>query len=336
MLDEKSIRSLTAQLNHDLREPLNSIQRKLELIRLFSRDFSIDDGESLRTFSEGVNQRIAKVTAIIRSLRDTVLTGNPLSEESFNRQIQEITSISDDVLRQIKVDASNLTVGEQILDYIRQIDTSAKRFQKMLRGLLVIAKLDEPTFVQTNFQKQAGIAAKYIEERLGDSGRQLEAPPIFTWGERASGVADQGMILSIFQNLYENSVKYRSARQLKIHTDIKKISYKEFKTQYPTWAQYISDDGDDLIHIQVSDNGIGIAPRYLTKVFEPYFQVKDKRGAPIDELEGDSKNIGIGLYTVRKMVNIHKGYIFAESDGASYTVFNLVIKAHPDDSSGTK
>ena len=84
-------------------------------------------------------------------------------------------------------------------------------------------------------------------------------------------------------------------------------------------------DIGDLLHIEISDTGIGIDKKDLKKIFDCFYQV-----------ELNDKNIvypgsGIGLYLVRSLVELHKGHISVESEVNVGTKFAIVV---PFDRSG--
>ncbi|HEY65953.1 MAG TPA: GAF domain-containing protein [Caldilineae bacterium] len=65
---------------------------------------------------------------------------------------------------------------------------------------------------------------------------------------------------------------------------------------------------DGHVHIAVSDEGIGIPPDKLERIFERFYQVD---GSTTRRFEG----LGIGLALVREIVELHGGHIWAESGG---------------------
>jgi signal transduction histidine kinase/CheY-like chemotaxis protein len=65
-----------------------------------------------------------------------------------------------------------------------------------------------------------------------------------------------------------------------------------------------SRDGDDAV-VTVADNGIGIAPELLGRMFDVFVQGPQERGG-----------LGIGLSLARQLVEMHGGSITARSDGA--------------------
>lgn len=62
------------------------------------------------------------------------------------------------------------------------------------------------------------------------------------------------------------------------------------------------------VAIQIRDNGIGIAPEVMPKVFDLFTQV----GEPRDRSE---EGLGIGLALVRRLVEMHEGHVRVHSEG---------------------
>jgi PAS domain S-box-containing protein len=83
-------------------------------------------------------------------------------------------------------------------------------------------------------------------------------------------------------------------------------------------------DGSEVI-IRVQDNGVGIMPESLTKVFELFNQV----GKTVDRSRG---GMGIGLALVKRLVEMHNGHVTAESEGlgkGSTFIVRLPLAAMP-------
>jgi len=67
-------------------------------------------------------------------------------------------------------------------------------------------------------------------------------------------------------------------------------------------------DGRPIACIRVTDNGIGVAPDQLERIFEPYVQASTE-ASPVPE------GLGLGLAVSRQLIELHGGAIRAESDG---------------------
>ena len=104
-------------------------------------------------------------------------------------------------------------------------------------------------------------------------------------------------IQTLFQHLIVNAIKFRKAET---HPIIK-ISVKE-KNGFWQFA--------------VNDNGIGIAPAHLTKIFDIFQRLHSR-----EKYEGN----GIGLSHCKKIVQLHGGNIWAASTPNQGSIFYFTI-----------
>jgi signal transduction histidine kinase len=97
---------------------------------------------------------------------------------------------------------------------------------------------------------------------------------------------DRHRLLEVLQNLIENAVKFRSGQGEPV-------------------VEVGSRPGPDGPVVFVRDNGIGIDPRYHDRVF-----------ALFERLDPRVEGTGVGLALVRRIVEVHGGRVWVESDGA--------------------
>lgn len=102
---------------------------------------------------------------------------------------------------------------------------------------------------------------------------------------------DETMVGLILQNLIENACKYRGDSSPKI---------------------CIGRDGQGFF---VQDNGIGFDMRYAERIFKPFERLHG----------GDIQGSGIGLATVRRLVERHGGRIWAESAEGEGATFRFTL-----------
>jgi two-component system CheB/CheR fusion protein len=86
------------------------------------------------------------------------------------------------------------------------------------------------------------------------------------------------------------------------------------------WIELTRDP--DGLALTVRDNGQGIAPEFLPRVFEPFEQADQSSTR-------DHRGLGIGLALVRHFVERHGGTVAATSDGASGAAFTVRLPATP-------
>jgi CheY-like chemotaxis protein len=74
----------------------------------------------------------------------------------------------------------------------------------------------------------------------------------------------------------------------------------------------------EYVQLGVADQGCGIAPDVLPKIFDPYFSTK---------LRGTQKGMGLGLTICHSVVQKHAGAITVESTPARGTIFHVFLPA---------
>jgi PAS domain S-box-containing protein len=83
----------------------------------------------------------------------------------------------------------------------------------------------------------------------------------------------------------------------------------------------VSRSGADVV-IEVSDEGAGISPEMLPRIFEPFVQADRS-------LERSRGGLGIGLTLVKKIVEMHHGHVSVTSRGLGLgTTFSVRLAAH--------
>lgn len=81
---------------------------------------------------------------------------------------------------------------------------------------------------------------------------------------------------------------------------------------------------DDRVRIAVTDTGIGVPADELDRIFDDFYQVEDT-------LTRSQGGLGLGLTLARKLVQLHDGRIWAESDGINAgTTVIIELPQSPD------
>ena len=106
--------------------------------------------------------------------------------------------------------------------------------------------------------------------------------------EDAGVSGDTGELQTVFLNLLDNAVKYSR--------DLVKITVKLRTTQ------------QNKVEIYIRDNGIGIPPQDLKRIFKRFYRVQNASTE-------DRKGTGLGLFIVQSIVKRHGGHIIAKSRG---------------------
>lgn len=117
--------------------------------------------------------------------------------------------------------------------------------------------------------------------------------------------ADPHRVRQVLRNLIDNAVKYSADESLVV-------------------VQGAVQPGE--VVISVADQGVGLAPEHLNRLFEKFFRVKSGLGRHV-------AGTGLGLPIARAIVESHGGRIWAESQVGQGTTlyFTLPLKRAPQD-----
>ncbi len=188
--------------------------------------------------------------------------------------------------------------------YLERIQKNALAMQQLVKDLLELSRVGRGVL---NFEK---INAKEIVERaLLEYSYQVREEPIrFNIQERFPDIyADVTQMTQVFANLIGNAIKFRNPEN---EETVVEVGAEERSREIVFW---------------VRDNGIGIAPEFHERIFNLF-----ERHPHSKKVEGS----GIGLTVVKRIVELHKGKIWVESEAGAgatfyFTLPNPKAKAHP-------
>ncbi|MBN2110738.1 MAG: PAS domain-containing sensor histidine kinase [Methanosarcinaceae archaeon] len=86
---------------------------------------------------------------------------------------------------------------------------------------------------------------------------------------------------------------------------------------------------DDRVHLKIADNGIGVGEEDLLNIFNRFYQVD---GSSTRKYGGN----GLGLYICKKIVEAHKGHIWAEGRQGKGTTIHISLPAKRKDSASSQ
>ena len=180
-------------------------------------------------------------------------------------------------LSHAELERSRLIIGRQVRHMAALLDDLLD-VSRITRGMLTLKK--EIVELRQIFEAAVESARPAIEAKRHDL--TVEWP-----SERIRIDADPVRLTQILTNLLTNAAKY---------TDPEGKIMLESRTEGKT------------ISIYVRDNGIGLAPDMLTKVFDMFSQVASDRGR-------NEGGLGIGLALVKGLIELHGGRVAAVSAG---------------------
>lgn len=231
--------------------------------------------------------------------------------ETANRELESFSySISHDLrtpLRAIDgysavvMDEEGGRVSPESQELLGRIRTAASRMARMIDDLLNLAYIGRAEIERKEVDLSHIVAELSAELSRKDPGRRCDW--VIAPGLRASG--DEGLLRNILENLLENAWRYTSRRE---HARI------EFGMR--------TDPGGRQVFF-VKDNGAGFDLAHAHKLFGAFQRLHADREFP---------GHGIGLATVRRIVQRHGGRVWADGmvdEGATFYFTLGVAPAAP-------
>jgi signal transduction histidine kinase/HAMP domain-containing protein len=190
-------------------------------------------------------------------------------------------------------------------DYLERVEKNAQRLEFLINDILQLSRIG-----RTDVDVQAVRLQELAEEVRGQLAVQLEAKGItFVIPEDLPTVlANRYRLGQVLENLVENAILYIGNPP------------RSSKPTISVGAREITDGWQ----IWVADNGVGIPPEHRERVFRVFERLSAGKAAHPD-------GTGIGLATVRKIVENHGGRVWVEETpgGGATIVFTIVRNGSP-------
>lgn len=184
-------------------------------------------------------------------------------------------------------------VDAKVISYIDYIQVSAKRMTDMISHLLEYARFGNQsvyTKLDTHILVQ-GINLDLITQIQSVQGKLII-------GELPVLVGEVTLLRLLFQNLISNGLKFR-------------------KLDLPPIVSIEAEECNDYFKFTIKDNGIGIKKNSKENLFDIFARGKN--------VEKDYEGSGIGLAHCKKIVELHQGEIWCESEEGLGTSFYFTI-----------
>jgi PAS domain S-box-containing protein len=194
-------------------------------------------------------------------------------------------------------------------EYMDYIINGAARMRQLIKDLLAYSRVGnrklQLTYVDCNAVIQEVI--KNLQIAIAENHATI------TYEQLPTITADETRILQLFQNIISNAIKFRRDDAPKIHI---RVTRKEKKLESEKNINILNPKSSSYWLFSLEDNGIGIKPQYLERIFEIFRRLHTSREFP---------GTGIGLAICKKIAELHGGNIWAESEFGKGTIFYITL-----------
>ena len=244
--------------------------------------------QQIRRFNEELEDRVQERTAELKAINEEL--------EAFS------ASVSHDLRGPLHVISGYSVMLEEtygrILDpegrkYLQRIHGSVQQMANIIEDLLKLSRLG-----RQQLKLQTTNLNEIIGPILADCESEVKARKI-EWriGDLPEVECDHGLIKQVFTNLISNAIKYTRLRE----TAVIEIGKTEM-------------DRDCVITVR--DNGAGFDMKHADKLFGAFQRL---------HLQSEFEGTGIGLATVRRIIQRHGGRIWAEGEVEKGAAFHFTL-----------
>ncbi|RFZ83070.1 GHKL domain-containing protein [Mucilaginibacter terrenus] len=270
-------------------------RRAAELI-IANKELAFQNSEKEKRAYELItaNRELKKAEDDIRKLNEELeqkVIDRTAELEAVNKELGSFSySVSHDLRAPIRaINGYTRILAEDYADrlddegnkILLSIINNSKKMGVLIDDLLAFSKLGRKQ-VTVSEVSMNDLVQTVRDELIFDEGENV---PVFIISDLLSAKGDKSLIKQVWVNLISNAVKYSR------HKPITRIEISAY-------------ENDSMVVYSVRDYGAGFDMQYYDKLFGVFQRLHSQ-----EEFEGT----GIGLAIVQKIVNRHRGKVWAES-----------------------
>jgi hypothetical protein len=275
-----------------------------------------DNGEIIATLSSGED-----ITE--RKRAEEKLMQKTAELERSNAELEQFASIVSHDLKEPLVSlggfaqilrekhGDKLDAKAQAL--VSHIINGSFRMEHLIKSLLAYAKINSAgrSFRPVSCNTALSIALSNLERAIEESGA------VITVDDLPTVAADEIQIVQLFQNLIGNAIKYRGDQPPRIHVVARSHEDADTNSRDTTPLSTLRNPHARTGWLfSVSDNGIGIDPADRERIFQIFYRLHQDDRYP---------GTGIGLALCKKIVELHGGRIWVESESGGGATFYFTL-----------
>ncbi|OLP15561.1 hypothetical protein BST81_25685 [Leptolyngbya sp. 'hensonii'] len=249
--------------------------------------------ENVQVYAE-LEERIQQRTAELHQLNGVLLRSNQELEQfayvashDLQEPLRTVASYTELLAKKYRGQ-----LDEKAEKYINYVVDGASRMQQLINDLLMYSRVGRQTLQLTPVDCNQVVqqVCKTLEIGISENNATITYDPLPTV------LADVTQLTQLVQNLIGNAIKYRGEDPPVIH-----ITATQQATE---WV------------FSIQDNGIGIDPQYTDRIFILFQRLHTRR---------KYSGTGIGLAICKKIVELHQGRIWVESQVGQGSTFYVAL-----------
>jgi PAS domain S-box-containing protein len=206
-------------------------------------------------------------------------------------------------------------------EFIEAAEESCSEMVEMINSLLDIHKFEAGRMVMRfNLEKPQHLLEKMVTQ-YSTAAEKGEIRLSFVIAPALPECnLDRTTFIRMIGNLLSNALKFTPEKgEITVSVDqVKELSPLKKNIPKGLYPAAVMPETGSFLRVTVKDSGVGIPSESLGAIFDRFVQAQNRR-------EGKSRGTGLGLAFCRKVMDAHKGFIWAESEERKGSIFTALF-----------
>ncbi|MDB5007825.1 MAG: two-component sensor histidine kinase [Mucilaginibacter sp.] len=271
-------------------EPIDEVITQMRRVRAGNLSLRVDEGngkDEISALAHNFNQLLEHLENAFELQQTFVINAS-----------HELRTPITSMIGEIEIALNKVRTNSEYEEVLKSVLNDAERLNETIAGLLELANVDmnytQPSFKPVAIDELIWELNDYWKEKAGKGLFNVNILHLPDDHEQLKVNANKSLLTIALNNIIGNAFK--------------------FSQNKPVQCDLYADDKS--IIIKITDNGIGILPEELGKVFDSFY-----RGTNVRSYQGN----GIGLYVTNKIINLFNGKVVVDSSPGSNTTVAITF-----------
>ncbi|MEZ4962538.1 MAG: HAMP domain-containing sensor histidine kinase [Saprospiraceae bacterium] len=265
---------------------LMPLERKIEKARRISAS---ELGLRLNVFNP--RDELGQLAMTFNSMLDRLQAAFESQKQFVSNASHEMRNPLTAIIGEAELVLSKERSKQEYQEAMEIILQEAKRMNTLTQQLLELAKAESLSTLPDPEKISIEVCLVELIEKFPPQRLRLNFQPC---EDDCDIIGNQYLLHTALANLLENALKYSGSEPVSLHFAVEPQRYR----------------------ITIEDRGIGIPPGEMDKIFQPLYRARNARGL---------KGHGIGLALSKKIIELHNGSLFFESNVGQGTTATVLL-----------
>lgn len=247
-----------------------------------------------------------KQVRALDAARHEAIQASKAKSEFFSNMSHDIRTPMNAIVGMTAIAMANIDNIQQVKNCLRKISLSSKHLLGLINDVLDMSKIESGKMI---LNKDMVSLSEVMDSMVSIVQPQIKAKKqnfnvVIHDISTENVCCDSVRLNQVMLNLLSNAIKFTPEEGT--------IDFSMYEEPSPNGEGYVR------LHLEVKDDGIGMAPEFIDKIFESFSREDDKR---VQRTEGS----GLGMAITKYIIDAMGGTIDVKSGLGEGTLFHIVV-----------